>query len=248
MRGLLKTQDLRKYFGAVRAVDGVSISVDEGEFVSLVGPNGSGKTTLLNLISGLLKPDRGKVIFMGRDVTRLPPYKRARLGMARSFQITTVFEGLSVLDNVRVAVASVRGYGRKALRSIDKLEELTEEAMSVLKLFNLDNEAQKMPKELPQGQRKLLDVAIAFSLRPKLMLLDEPTAGVSTREKMEIMELLRKVLKDKKVAAMIVEHDMDVVYSYSDRVMVMNKGRIIASGRPDDVAADPLVREVLLGG
>lgn len=248
MRGLLKTQDLRKYFGAVRAVDGVSISVDEGEFVSLVGPNGSGKTTLLNLISGLLKPDRGRVIFMGRDVTGLPPYKRARLGMARSFQITTVFEGLSVLDNVRVAVASVRGYGRKALRSIDKLEELTEEAMSVLKLFNLDDEAQKMPKELPQGRRKLLDVAIAFSLRPKLMLLDEPTAGVSTREKMEIMELLRKVLKDKKVAAMIVEHDMDVVYSYSDRVMVMNKGRIIASGKPNDVAADPLVREVLLGG
>lgn len=188
MRGLLKTQDLRKYFGAVRAVDGVSISVDEGEFVSLVGPNGSGKTTLLNLISGLLKPDRGKVIFMGRNITRLPPYKRARLGMARSFQITTVFEGLPVLDNVRAAVASVRGYGRRALKSIDKLEELTEEAMSVLKLFNLDGEAQKMPKELPQGQRKLLDVAIAFSLRPKLMLLDEPTAGVSTREKQESAE------------------------------------------------------------
>lgn len=248
MTVVLETHELKKHFGAVRAVDGVNIKVIEGEFISLVGPNGSGKTTLLNLISGMLRPDHGKVVFMGLDVTNYPPHRRAKMGIARGFQLTTLFEGLSALDNVRLALISIKGLNSNATRPIDKYRDLTEEALKILELFNLRDQANRLVKELPHGQRKLLDIAIAFSLKPKLILLDEPTAGVSTKEKVEIMDLLRRILKGSNVTSIIVEHDMDIVYSYSERVIVMNRGQVVAVGKPEEVAQNPYVREVLLGG
>ncbi len=242
---VLRTEDVRKHFGSVRAVDGVSIEVREGEIVSLVGPNGAGKTTLLNLISGLLKPDSGRVHFLGRDVTGMRPSQLVRMGMARCFQISNIFEDLTVLENLLAAVHSIEGR-ISPLRRYDE-EEAVERAMAVLREFNLQDKAHLVPRELSHGDRKLLDVAIAYALNPKMILLDEPTAAMSVGEKRTTVRVIKKLRDQLGVTVLLVEHDLDVVYEVSDRIIVMHQGAILAEGRPEEVREDPKVREVYLG-
>lgn len=241
--GLLRVENLKKYFGEVHAVDGVTVTVDRGEIVSVVGPNGSGKTTLVNLISGALIPDSGKIFFEDRDITRLPPHKRVRLGIGRSFQIPYIYENLTSLDNIMVSIFSRNGFSRVFYRDFGKYERVRDEAKKLLHTFGIPV---KLARELPHGHRKLLDVAMALSLKPKLVLLDEPTSGISIEERDEVINTIIGVLRSQKIAAIVVEHDMEVVAEHSDRIVVMNDGKVLKEGGKE-ILDDTEVRKILIG-
>jgi branched-chain amino acid transport system ATP-binding protein len=244
---LLQTIDLKRYFGETRAVDNVNLSIEEREFVSLVGPNGAGKTSLINVISALLAPESGKIIFRGQDITRLSVTQRVRVGIARSFQLVNVFDDLSAFDNVALAIFS-REAKTARLASLAHLDDaVTQEADAILGQFGLAGKRDDTGRDLAQGERKLLDVALAYALKPKLLFLDEPTSGVSTRDKGQIMDTIASVVRGEGITAVIVEHDMDVVFKYSDRIVVMAQGAIIAQGTPDEIRKNEQVAMVLLG-
>ena len=244
---LLQTIDLKRYFGETRAVDNVNLSIEEREFVSLVGPNGAGKTSLINVISALLAPESGKIIFRGQDITRLSVTQRVRVGIARSFQLVNVFDELSAFDNVALAIFSRDGMTAH-LGSLAHLDDaVTREADAILGQFGLAGKRDDNGRDLAQGERKLLDVALAYALKPKLLFLDEPTSGVSTRDKGQIMDTIASVVRGEGITAVIVEHDMDVVFKYSDRIVVMAQGAIIAQGTPDEIRKNEQVAMVLLG-
>jgi len=244
---LLLAQGLRKSFGETRAVNGVDFRVEPEELISLVGSNGAGKTTLVNLLSGLLRPDAGQIAFDGADITALSVGARIRAGIARSFQLVNLFDQLNVLDNVRLAIFSRDGVTRQPLRLAERDTRARNEAMEILGEFGLESKWDTPAAGLAQGERKLLDVAVAYALRPKLILLDEPTSGVGTREKGVIMEVIASVVRERFLAAVIVEHDMDVVFTYSDRIVMMHQGAVLAEGTPDQIRADERVSAVLLG-
>ena len=244
---LLATTNLKKYFGETHAVDGVNFSVDQGEVLALIGSNGAGKTTLVNLISGLIPPDAGRISFQGTDVTFLSVYDRIRTGIARSFQLVNLFDQLTALDNVALAIFSREGKTQKLMSLADQDDAVRQETMEVLHLFGLEAKAGMLAGGLAQGERKLLDVAIAYALRPRLLFLDEPTSGVSTREKAPIMDTITSVVRSGKITAVIIEHDMDVVFKYSDRIVVMHEGTILADGTPDEIRGNAAVTTTLLG-
>jgi branched-chain amino acid transport system ATP-binding protein len=244
---LLQTVDLKRYFGDTRAVDNVNLSIEEGEFVSLVGPNGAGKTSLINVISAMLRPDSGKILFKGDDITRTSITERVKAGIARSFQIVNLFDDLSAFDNVALAIFSRDGKTTH-LASLAHLDHaVTSEADAILDQFGLLSKRDDNARDLAQGERKLLDVALAYALKPKLLFLDEPTSGVSTRDKGQIMDTIASVVRGEGITAVIVEHDMDVVFKYSDRIIVMAQGAILAQGTPDEIRANEQVAMVLLG-
>ncbi|MEE8216988.1 MAG: ABC transporter ATP-binding protein [Acidiferrobacterales bacterium] len=244
---LLRTQDLKKHFGDTHAVDGVDFTVSEGELVSLVGANGAGKTTLVNLISAYLQPDSGHIFFQDQDITSLPVAQRIKAGIARSFQLVNLFDDLSAFDNVALAIFSREGKTRKLFVLADNDNDVTQEALDVLQQFGLEGKRETPAGDLAQGERKLLDVAVAHALRPKLLFLDEPTSGVSTREKTQIMDTIAAVVRAGKITAVIIEHDMDVVFKYSDRIVVMHDGRILADGPPEEIRQNNEVSTILLG-
>jgi branched-chain amino acid transport system ATP-binding protein len=244
---LLETRQLVKYFGETHAVDRVDFRVEEGEVLALIGSNGAGKTTLVNLISGLFPPDRGQILFRGADVTRQPVPERIRAGIARSFQLVNLFDHLTTLDNVAVAIFSRLGRTRRPLTRADRDRAVWDEAGEILRQFGLVPRAGVPAGGLSQGERKLLDVAVAYALRPRLLFLDEPTSGVSTREKAPIMETITAVVRAERISAAIIEHDMDVVFRYSDRIVVMHEGRILADGRPDEIRRNETVTATLMG-
>src|SRR5499426_65097 len=244
---LLETIDLKRYFGETRAVDNVNLTIEEREFVSLVGPNGAGKTSLVNVISALLRPESGKIMFRGQDITRTSATQRVKAGIARSFQLVNVFDDLTAFDNVALAIFSRQGKTAH-LGSLAHLDhEVTREAVAILDQFALAPKRGDNARDLSQGERKLLDVALAYSLRPKLLFLDEPTSGVSTRDKGQIMDTIASVVRAEGITAVIVEHDMDVVFKYSDRIVVMAQGAILAQGTPDEIRKNEQVAMVLLG-
>jgi branched-chain amino acid transport system ATP-binding protein len=245
---LLMTQRLRKSFGETRAVDGIDFTVREKEILALVGSNGAGKTSLVNLISGLLQPDAGTITFQGRDITHLLVYDRIKAGIARSFQLVNLFDQLTAFENVRLSILSREGKIRRLLRLVDRDRDVRQEALEVLGRFGLDNKSHIPAKGLAQGERKLLDVAVAYALRPKFLLLDEPTSGVSTREKGTIMDTIAEVVKSGGITAVIIEHDMDVVFTYAARVVMMHQGRILADGTPEEIRHNGEVASTLLGG
>ncbi|MEM2169754.1 MAG: ABC transporter ATP-binding protein [Candidatus Bathyarchaeia archaeon] len=247
MGTILEVSGLRKYYGEVHAVDDVNFSVNVGEILSIIGPNGAGKTTLLNLIGGVLKPDKGQILFEGNDVTRSSLQKRVKMGIVKSFQLINLFENLSVLDCIMTALISKKNRTFSLFRLLDHDHVIKGEAEAILKTFNLYGEKEELVKNLPHGDKKLLDVASAFALGPKLLLLDEPTSGVSSSEKHGVMDVIRSAVKDKGCTAIVVEHDMDVVFSYSDRIVVMADGKIIAEGKPEEVKSDSRVIESVLG-
>jgi len=244
---LLRTEGLKKYFGDTRAVDGVDFSVNEGEFLSLVGTNGAGKTTLVNLISAFLFPDSGRIFVGERDITYSPVDERIRAGIARSFQLVNLFDDLSVLDNVALSIFARERKTKRVFTLAERDTEVTAEALDLLGQFGLGGKAQALAGGLAQGERKLLDVAVAYALRPKLLFLDEPTSGVSTRDKAQIMDTVSAVVRGGKITAVVIEHDMDVVFKYSDRVVVMHEGRFLADGPPEEIRRNRDVATYLLG-
>ena len=244
---LLVTQNLVKTFGTFRAVDGVNFTVREGEVLALIGSNGAGKTTLVNLISGLFPPDSGEIRFRDVDVTHQTVHGRIRAGIARSFQLVNLFDQLTVLDNVALSIFAREGKTLKlfALAAADRV--VWNEARAILELFGLVPKAAMLAGGISQGERKLLDVAVAYALRPKLLFLDEPTSGVSTREKAPIMDTVTSVVRSMGISAAIIEHDMDVVFNYSDRIVAMHQGAILADGTPDEIRRNEAVTTTLIG-
>ena len=244
---MLVLKNVRKNFWDLKAVDNISFEIKDGEIVSLIGSNGAGKTTLVNLISGYLKPDSGTIFFEDRDISQEAPYTRIHLGIGRSFQIINLFENLSVLDNVRTPLFSKYGFIRRWLLPAGRYEKITAEALAILENFHLTDMKDSFPKELSEGDRKILDIAVAFALKSKLLLLDEPTSGVATHDKFKVMDSIIAAIKKQGVSTMVIEHDMDIVSGYSDRVLVMHEGRLIADGRPEEVMENKEVKAFIFG-
>ena len=244
---LLKTVNLRKQFGETRACDSVNFVVNQGEFLSLVGSNGAGKTTLVNLISAHLHPDSGQILFEDRDITFTTVTDRIKAGIVRSFQIVNLFDGLSVFDNVALSIFSRDGKAVQMAALADHDYDVRRETIEVLREFGLTNKIEFPAGGLAQGERKLLDVAVAYALRPRLLFLDEPTSGVSTHEKAQIMDTVSSVVRRGMVTAVVIEHDMDVVFRYSDRIVMMHEGSFLADGTPDEIRANKDVASILLG-
>lgn len=244
---MLEVAHIKKAFGEFQVINDVNFKVRENEVVALLGPNGAGKTTMINLISGHLLPDSGKITLGGKDITQAPPHVRIKMGIARNFQITHLFEELSVLDNVRNCVFSVKGQLSRFFKSAGSYTEATDRAMEVLATFNLDQWASEMAEGLSEGDKKILDTAMAFALDSKFLLLDEPTSGVATADKFKVMDTIIKAIGERGTATMIIEHDMDIVAEYTQRVMVLSEGAILADGDPGAVMEDKLVKETLFG-
>jgi branched-chain amino acid transport system ATP-binding protein len=244
---LLEIRNIIKSFGDNRAVDDVSLTIRKGEFLGLIGSNGAGKTTLVNLISGFFPADHGALIFDGHDITRQSINDRIRVGIARSFQLVNLFDQLTVLDNVALTVFARQGKTRRLWTLADRDGTVRDEAIAVLRQFGLESEASTLAGAISQGARKLLDVAVAYALRPKLLFLDEPTSGVSTREKAPIMDIITAVVRAEGITAVVIEHDMDIVFRYSDRIVAMHQGAVLASGTPDEIRRNEQVALTLLG-
>ncbi|HEX7787705.1 MAG TPA: ABC transporter ATP-binding protein [Methylomirabilota bacterium] len=244
---ILKTTRLAKSFGDTHAVDHVDFRVSAGEVLALIGSNGAGKTTLINLISGLIPPDSGTIEFEGHDITRASIHRKIELGIARSFQLVNLFDQLSVQDNVALAIFSREGRTRRMLSLATSDRAVRDESAEILRDFGLVSRAGMAAGGLSQGERKLLDVAVAYALRPKLLFLDEPTSGVSTREKAPIMDIISQVVRSGGITAVIVEHDMDVVFTYCPRIVAMHQGGILADGTPEEIRNNPQVTANLLG-
>jgi len=244
---LLETKRLRKFFGDLHAVDDVDFLVQEGEVLALIGSNGAGKTTLVNVISGLLRSDGGQILFRGADVTRQPVHDRIRAGIARSFQIVNLFDHLTCFDNVSLSIFSREGKTSRLMSLANGDRAVRDEALEVLNQFGLESKRNILAGLLSQGERKLLDVAVAYALRPRLLFLDEPTSGVSTREKAPIMDIVSAVVRRERITAVIIEHDMDVVFGYSDRIVAMHQGAILAQGTPAEIRKNQQVSMTLIG-
>lgn len=243
MGKILEAINLSKRFGGIYAVDNVSFKLENEEVCSIVGPNGAGKTTLINLISGFYPCDSGKILLEDKDITHLSDISRVKY-ISRSFQIPQLFENLSALDNLRAAIFSRTKRTKEFFRSYEKYEDALNEAVKWLEMFEVPTNAKA--KELPQGQRKLLDVAIAVALKPKVLLLDEPTSGVSTYEKGKIMEKILEMKKETKLTLLMVEHDFEIV-AYTPRTLVMDEGKIIAEGHINELMENPQIKARLLG-
>jgi len=242
---VLQLDNVRKNFGGLRVTDGVTLEIFPGEMHALIGPNGAGKTTLINQISGLLTPDDGRIYFAGREVTGAPPHLRAHLGLARSFQITSVLPGFTALENVSLAVQARSGSSYRFFSNASSELELTEPAMAALFEVGLANRAHITAAHLSHGEKRALELAIALAMEPKLLLLDEPMAGTGPEETDKLVEVLRR-LKGR-FPMLLVEHDMGAVFALADRISVLIYGRILASGAPDEVRNDPQVITAYLG-
>jgi branched-chain amino acid transport system ATP-binding protein len=244
---MLTIDNLKKHFGFVRAVDNINLEIKEGEIVSIIGTNGAGKTTLVNLISGYIKPDSGRILFFDKDITYASPYVRIKLGVGRSFQLIQLFGNSTVLDNVRTALFSKYGMIRRGFLPADRYSSVTDEAIDILENFNISDKKNLTPTGLSEGDLKILDIAIAFALKSKLLLLDEPTSGVATTDKFKVMDSIVSAIRKERISTLIIEHDMDIVSGYSDRVIVMHEGRIMAEGKPDEIMENKEVKATVFG-
>ena len=248
MTTLIETTDIRKAYGDFVALDGVSLSVDDGEMVSIVGPNGAGKTTLVNVLTGLLKPTSGSVRFKGDDIAGIGPVRLARRGMARAFQLVHIFPAMTVEQTIAVAVVSQTSKSLRLLASLGADRAVRERARDVAAIFGLDGKLDVETRLLSQGEKKLLDIASAFALVPELILLDEPTSGVASGDKHGVMRTLIEAAKRAGVKAIIlVEHDMDLVAEYSTRIVAIQAGRVLADRKPADFFADPEIIAAVVG-
>ncbi|MFB6090789.1 MAG: ABC transporter ATP-binding protein [Halobellus sp.] len=247
---LLRTDGLTKRFGEFTAVDDVDLAVERGEFRSVIGPNGAGKTTLFNLISGAMTPTAGSITLGGRDLTDLAPAERVAAGLARSFQLTTVFDGLPVRENVRLAAQAAAYDGLSRAQQLfsdpSRFDDVNRRTAAVLDDLGLTDVAETRASDLSYGDRRRLEVGLVLATDPEVVLLDEPTAGMGSDETDETIELIREVLADRTVV--LVEHNVDLVLRVSDRITTLGNGRVIATGTPEEIASDPDVQEAYLGG
>ncbi|HKG35018.1 MAG TPA: ABC transporter ATP-binding protein [Solirubrobacterales bacterium] len=250
---ILEADGVVKRFGGIRAVDGATMDVKEGSITALIGPNGAGKTTLFNVLTGFYKPDRGSITFQGRQIAGRAPYAIARSGMVRTFQITKALARMPVLDNMTLAAQDHPGekLGNLLFRPAAwrrREREVREEAMEVLSVFNLDEKSGEYAGTLSGGQRKLLELARALMTRPRLLMLDEPMAGINPTLGRRLLDHMQRLRTEEGVTFLFIEHDMEVVMGHSDRVIVMAEGRVIADGSPEEVRADEQVIDAYLGG
>ncbi len=245
---LLDVRDVSKHFGGIYALNGASLSVESGEVHALIGPNGAGKTTLIHVLSGALRPDEGQVVFAGQDLARQAMHKRAALGLARSYQITTIFPRLTVLDNVTIAVqARARDWGSsfRFWKPFSVDAAIVEEAHELLAQVTLTGLATRTAGQLSHGEQRSLEVALALATQPKLLLLDEPMAGMGPDESERMVALIGRLAR--RLTMLLVEHDMNAVFRLADRISVLVGGTIIATGEPEAIRADPDVRRAYLG-
>ena len=242
---ILETKKLYHDFKGLEVLFDVHLKVQEGERHAIIGPNGAGKTTLFNVITGTYRPSKGRVLFKGRDITGMGPYKLSRLGMGRSFQITSVFQRLTTFQNVRLAVLSKRGIRFNMFRKVDKMQAITAETEEVLNRINLLKERDMPAAMLSYGKHRSLEISMAMATDPELIMLDEPTAGMSRDETHYAVELIRRLTEGKTVV--IIEHDMDVVFSLADRITVLHRGEILASGAPKEIKENQAVKDAYLG-
>jgi branched-chain amino acid transport system ATP-binding protein len=243
---VLRVDALHKAFGGVQAVEDVAFAVSAGELLALIGPNGAGKSTCFNMLNGQLRPDSGVVEFEGRNIVGLSPRAIWRLGVGRTFQITATFASLSVRENVQMALYSHAGKLRQLLSRFGS--ELRTEADALLAEVGMLDQAERPCGVLAYGDLKRVELAMALANQPRLLLMDEPTAGMAPRERVALMELTARLAKAQKIAVLFTEHDMDVVFSQADRIIVLDRGRLIAGGQPAEVRANPDVQAVYLGG
>jgi branched-chain amino acid transport system ATP-binding protein len=242
---MLQVEALNKSFEDFMAVNGANLTVGKGEIVAVIGPNGAGKTTLFNLITGALKRDRGKIIFKGEDISELPPYDICKKGISRSYQIVNIFPRLTVFKNVQVAVLSQKRKSRKLFQPAQNM--VVRETEDILESVGLLDKAHGVAGALSHGDQKILEIAIALGNEPELLILDEPTAGMSPEETSTTMELIKRLAQMRGLTILFCEHDMDIVFSIAKSVMVMHQGRTLIQGRPEEVRKNSFVQEAYLG-
>jgi len=243
---LLQVTGLNRRFGAIQASRDLSFGINAGEVHALIGPNGAGKTTAINQLTGEVEPDSGSIVFDGRDITRLPVHKRALMGLARSFQITAVFEHLTIAENLALAVQAHMGHSYRFWGRADRDPRLTRRTREALQLVGLEERAFAPASSLSHGEKRQLEVGMALAGQPKLLLLDEPMAGMGPGGTIEMSNLIREMKG--KITILLVEHDMDVVFSLADRVTVLVYGEAVATGKPEEIRTNPVVRQAYLGG
>jgi branched-chain amino acid transport system ATP-binding protein len=244
---LLEVRNVVKSFGGLRALQDVSLSVAKGEIRAVIGPNGAGKSTLFNVMTGLLKPDAGDVVFEGEPITGLPPHRIIRKGIGRSFQITNIFPRMSVFENVQVALFSHHRLGGNPLSMARTSTGVGEETLALLGQVGLAEKYDSSASVLSHGDQKRLEIAISLASRPKLLMLDEPTAGMSRFESRETVALLQRISREQGLTLIFTEHDMDIVFAISEKIMVLQQGAVIADGMPAEIKANPEVRKAYLG-
>jgi branched-chain amino acid transport system ATP-binding protein len=245
MAPVLQTSGLTKQFGGITAANDVSLSVEKGARHALIGPNGAGKTTVINLLTGVLRPTAGRITLEGQDITDLEAHKRVQLGIARTFQINQLFADLTPLETIGLAVSERLELGRQWWRLVGSKPVVVEESVEILDRFGLADVMDEPTATLPYGKQRLLEIALAIACRPRVLLLDEPAAGVPEAERHDILDAVAALPKD--VTVLLIEHDMDIVFSFADRISVLVNGALFVEGPPDEVAADPRVKAVYLG-
>jgi branched-chain amino acid transport system ATP-binding protein len=244
---VLQVKNATKRFGSLVAVQAVSLTVNPGELRAVIGPNGAGKTTFFNLISGFFRPSAGTIEFEGRDITSLAAHKRVELGMARTFQITEIFPELSVLENIRTATEVAAGYCLRPWLNLAEKGDTGRRVDELMQMGNLTGKADRLVGELAHGDQRATEIMMALALKPRLLLLDEPTAGMGDQETYDITQLIRKLHRDQKMSIVLIEHDMRVVFHLADRIMVLAEGAVLAEGTPDEIAKDERVQAAYLG-
>ena len=242
---VLETKALCKSFGALQVAEEINFRLLMGSRHALIGPNGAGKTTFINLITGAVKPTSGRVLLSGEDITGLSQAERVKRGVARTFQINTLFKGLSVLENVCMSVSERLGAGKELLRPMGARRDVIEQSLDLIEMLRLKDYSRQLVRELPYGRQRLVEIAIALGLRPKVLLLDEPAAGVPTAESDILLEVIDRLPME--IAVLIIEHNMDVVFRFARGITVLVAGKVLVNGSPEEIAADDRVREVYLG-
>ena len=244
---LLQVQNVSRHFGSLVAVKDVSLTVEPGELRAVIGPNGAGKTTFFNLISGFFPPTAGRILLDGRDITRLPAHRRVAMGMARTFQITEIFPELTVRENLRIPVEVAGGFHLSPRLGRHAEKEVSARVAELMEMGALAAKADRLVGELPHGDQRATEIMMALALKPRLLLLDEPTAGMGDQETYDITRLIRGLHKDQKLAIVLIEHDMRVIFHLADRIMVLVEGSVLAEGTPAEIAADERVQAAYLG-
>jgi ABC-type branched-subunit amino acid transport system ATPase component len=241
----LETRKLCKTFGALTVADNIDFRLEPGSRHALIGPNGAGKTTFVNMLTGALAPTSGRIFLNGEEVTRTSQAARVKLGLGRTFQITSLFRSLPVLDNVALSVAERRGVATRLWRPASAHTEVLDEARGLLEALGLADDAATAAQDLPYGKQRLLEIAVTLGLKPRVLLLDEPAAGVPSHDSQRILEQLARLPGD--IAILIIEHDMDLVFRFAQRITVLVQGQVLVEGTPQEIAADKRVRDVYLG-